>query len=112
MRARKHISYFAILLLLFWISGTMGYAFIPKNIGIVSSEKKKNQKSEQTEITQYQAKALMPAPPSSFVQVSYFLIFETPFIIVNHSIQTFQKPIFKISFFEKVFEHIIAPQAP
>jgi hypothetical protein len=109
MKTKKYISIFATFLLLFWISGTMGYAFSQKELCIKTT---KNNKKAQTEISAYQIKASMPVTSTSFVQAVYFLIFETPFVVLKNIAPSFQKPIFKISFFEKIFEHIIAPQAP
>ncbi|MCU0436827.1 MAG: hypothetical protein MUC49_02870 [Raineya sp.] len=110
MKTKKHISIFAIMLLLFWISGTIGYAFSQKEIH--HKKEKKNTKPTQSEISAYQVKASMPVTSVSFVQAVYFLIFETPFVVLNNLSHHFQNPIFRVSFFEKVFEHIIAPQAP
>lgn len=110
MKTKKHISIFAFLLLLFWISGTISYAFSQKGVSIKTE--KKDKKPTQTEISAYQVKASMPVTSGSFVQAVYFLIFETPYVVLENISHHFQKPVFKISFFEKVFEHIIAPQAP
>lgn len=110
MKTQKHISIFAIMLLLFWISGTMGYAFSQKKV--CHKTEKKDTKPTPTEISAYQVKASMPVTSASFVQAVYFLIFETPFVVLNNPSHHFQKPIFRVSFFEKIFEHIIAPQAP
>ncbi|MDX1903608.1 MAG: hypothetical protein SFU27_05565 [Thermonemataceae bacterium] len=54
----------------------------------------------------------MPVFVGVFLQTSYFLIFETPFIELKSKFATLSKPVFRIAFFEKIFEHIIAPQAP
>ncbi|KOY84790.1 hypothetical protein AD998_00255 [bacterium 336/3] len=110
MKTKKHISIFALLLLLFWISGTISYAFSQK--GFCNKTEQKDKKPTQTEISAYQVKASMPVTSTSFVQAIYFLIFETPYVVLNNISHYFQKPIFRVSFFEKVFEHIIAPQAP
>lgn len=106
MKQKKYISYSAILLCLFWLFGTFSTVFA----GQKSLENKKDK--SQTEVSAYQAKALMPVVASAVLSPSYILIFEFTFLVSNFPNQTFQKPIFKISFFEKVFEHIIAPQAP
>ena len=106
MKQSKYIPYSAILLCLFWLFGTFSTAFA----GHKPLESKKDK--SQTEISVYQAKALVPVAASAIISPSYVLIFEFTFLVSNFPNQTFQKPIFKISFFEKVFEHIIAPQAP
>ncbi|GAB4489381.1 MAG: hypothetical protein OHK0045_12440 [Raineya sp.] len=68
--------------------------------------------SHQTEISAYQVKAVVPAIVSATISPNYTLIFEAPFFIINPPNQTFHKPAFKIAFFEKIFEHLIAPKAP
>ncbi|MFN3316091.1 MAG: hypothetical protein ACK40K_04710 [Raineya sp.] len=106
MKQKKYISFFVILVGLFWLFGTIGVAFSKNQ----PAEKQKDK--SQTEISAYQVKAVVPVMASAVLTPSYTLIFEVCFLIANSSNQTFQKPIFKISFFEKVFEHLIAPQAP
>lgn len=103
---KKYISFFIVLIGLFWLLGTVGSAFASKN----DFQSKKDKK--QTEISAYQAKAVMPVTASAMITPTYTLVWEVHFFLTNSSNQVFGKPIFKISFFEKVFEHIIAPQAP
>lgn len=106
MKQKSNISYSVIVLCLFWLFGTVGYALAEKQ----SSEPKKDK--SQTEVSAYQTKALVPVVASATLYPAYFLIFEVSFLLNNSPKQFFQKPVFKISFFEKIFEHLIAPQAP
>jgi len=106
MKQKKHISCIAIVLCLFWFIGTTSYAFASKQ----SFELKKDK--SQTEVSAYQAKAVVPLAVSAVLCPTYFLIFEVAFLVCNSANQSFQKPIFKVSFFEKIFEHLIAPKAP
>lgn len=108
MKKRPFISFFAILLMLCWITGTTTESFA-KNLQ-PSPEKK--EQSKNPKVAEYQVKALVPMSVGAFITPSYILIFETLFIVSENTTHTFSKPIFKISFFEKIFEHLIAPQAP
>jgi hypothetical protein len=106
MKQKKSISFFIVVVGLFWLFGTIGTSFAHH------SESKTTKDKPQTEISAYQAKAVVPAISSATPNPSYTLIFELSFLVLNSPNQTFQKPVFKISFFEKVFEHLIAPKAP
>jgi hypothetical protein len=106
MKQKNHISCIAIVLCLFWLVGTIGYAFASKQ----SFEPQKDK--SQTEVSAYQTKAVVPLTNSAVLCPTYFLIFEVLFLICDSANQFFQKPVFKIPFFEKIFEHLIAPQAP
>lgn len=106
MKQKKYISYWVLILCLFWFLGTV--------LAILSTEQSAKPKKDtsQTELAAYQAKAVIPAIGTATLSPNYFLIFEVSFLLNNVAKQSFQNPIFKISFFEKIFEHLIAPQAP
>jgi len=106
MKQKNRISSIAIVLCLFWLVGTIGYAFASKQ----SFEPQKDK--SQTEVSAYQTKAVVPLTNSAVLCPTYFLIFEVAFLVCNSANQSVQKLIFKVSFFEKIFEHLIAPKAP
>lgn len=106
MKQSKHISFFTFLLVLFWLAGTLVTSFSLQKTADAQTD------TNQTKISAYQVKALAPAVVSATISPNYILIFEASFFVINSPNQTFQKPTFKISFFEKIFEHLIAPKAP
>lgn len=72
----------------------------------------KQEKPFKEQISAYEVKATFSGFSVAGLQTNYFLLFEVSFAVLETEICLFARPIFRVAFFEKIFEHLIAPQAP
>ena len=74
---------------------------------------KEEQSKEQTVVSEVSLEVVVPSHAYDFGH--YAIILPSPqviFVIVETSVKTFTKPLYRLSYFEKLFEHYIAPNAP
>lgn len=74
---------------------------------------KEEQSKEQTVVSEVSLEVVVPSHAFDFGH--YDIILPTPqiiYVIVETSVKTFTKPLYRLSYFEKLFEHYIAPNAP
>ncbi len=108
MRNKSYISLGTFLLLFLWLMGTNANAFFLQK----SQSAEKQEKPFKEQISAYEVKATFSGFSVAGLQTNYFLLFEVSFAVLETEICLFARPIFRIAFFEKIFEHLIAPQAP
>ncbi len=109
MKNKLYISVGAFLLLFFWLMGTNANAFFLQKS---NQPAEKQEKPLKEQISAYELKATFSGFSVAGLQTHYFLLFEVSFAILETEICLFAYPLFRIAFFEKIFEHLIAPQAP
>ncbi|MBA4851719.1 hypothetical protein [Emticicia sp. BO119] len=74
---------------------------------------KEEQSKEQTVVSEVSLEVVVPSHAFDFGH--YDIILPAPqiiYVIVETSVKTFTKPLYRLSYFEKLFEHYIAPNAP
>lgn len=74
---------------------------------------KEEQSKEQTVVSEVSLEVVVPSHAFDFGH--YDIILPTPqiiYVIVETSVKTVTKPLYRLSYFEKLFEHYIAPNAP
>src|SRR6218665_1477385 len=74
---------------------------------------KQDQSKEQTVVSEVSLEVVVPSHAFDFGH--YAIILPLPqviYVIVETSVKTFTKPLYRLSYFEKLYEHHIAPNAP
>lgn len=74
---------------------------------------KEEQSKEQTVVSEVSLEVVVPSHAFDFGH--YAIILPLPkviYVIVETSVKTFTKPLYRLSYFEKLYEHHIAPNAP
>ncbi len=81
------------------------------------SAQKKSEKEEQSKerpvVSELSLEVVVPSHAFDFGH--YAIILPQPqiiYVIVETSVKTVTKPLYRLSYFEKLFEHYIAPNAP
>ncbi|PKQ65318.1 hypothetical protein [Raineya orbicola] len=109
MKNKFYILLGTFLLLFLWLIGTnANLLFLQKK----NQATEKQEKPFKEQISAYEVKATFSGFSVTGLQTNYFLLFEVSFAVLETEICSFSRPIFRIAFFEKIFEHLIAPQAP
>ncbi|MCS6794600.1 MAG: hypothetical protein RMJ97_07105 [Raineya sp.] len=109
MEKRNYISIVAFLLMFLWLTGTNVNPFFTTKSKFPTEH---TQDSNQPQINTCEIKATLSGFTLADLQTHYFLLFEVPFVVLEIKFTLPTRPLFGISFFEKIFEHFIAPQAP
>jgi len=74
---------------------------------------KKQQPADQPVVSELSLEVVVPSHAFDFGH--YAIILPTPqiiYVIVETSVKTFTKPLYRLSYFDKLYEHHIAPNAP
>jgi hypothetical protein len=111
----------------FWLSCCFGILLLLAQVGVyafgkvnepIKIEKKHSKSSdhssnpETSHFEQLTVTGVMPAVSFQLEQLFFHILFEIKFLEPHQVVVLLQKPLFRLSYFEKIFEHHIAPQAP
>jgi hypothetical protein len=74
---------------------------------------KKQQPTDQTTVSELSLEVVVPSHAFDFGSNAFIL--PTPqviYLIIESSAKAYPKPLFRLSYFENLYEHFIAPNAP
>lgn len=106
--SKFHIRAGAVVAFLLWIAVGIGGSYYHFS----QDGKIHKESSTQKQISSYEIKATSSIFLVNSLQPNYFLLFETPFLVISQKVILCFLLAFCTAFFEKVFEHLIAPKAP
>jgi hypothetical protein len=74
---------------------------------------KEGKSKEQTVVSEVSLEVVVPSHAFDFGYNAIILpLPQVIYVIVETSVKTFTKPLYRLSYFEKLYEHHIAPNAP
>ncbi|RYU93991.1 hypothetical protein [Emticicia agri] len=74
---------------------------------------KEEQSKEQTVVSEVSLEVVVPSHAFDFGHCAIILpLPQVIYVMVETSVKTFTKPLYRLSYFEKLYEHHIAPNAP
>ena len=79
----------------------------------LKKSEKEEQSKEKTVVSELSLEVVVPSHAFDFGH--YAILLPLPkviYVIVETSVKTFTKPLYRLSYFEKLYEHHIAPNAP
>lgn len=79
----------------------------------LKKSKKEEQSKEKTVVSELSLEVVVPSHAFDFGH--YAIILPLPqiiYVVAETSVKTITKPLYRLSYFEKLFEHHIAPNAP
>lgn len=82
-------------------------------VAATKKAEKEEQSKEKTVVSEVSLEVVVPSHAFDFGH--YPIILPAPsfiYVIVETSVKTFTKPLYRLSYFEKLYEHHIAPNAP
>jgi hypothetical protein len=124
MRKNAYISrsFGLLMFIMVVVTSVMGKQIYHKHANQVpvATEKVKAKKAtkgerskEQTVVSEVSLEVVVPSHAFDFSYDAIILpLPQVIYVIVETSVKTFTKPLYRLSYFEKLFEHFIAPNAP